>query len=137
MENLSENTPVFFQVLVAGLGLAIVLVVMYTLLYVADELEDSPVWPVARFIKALIGGLLWTVVGIGVAVGLFYVSIAVWYLFFRPLFPLYIWRYNAYFVGLAVVCFYLLWGVYHGAANKLRISYRYRRHSAVQLQETG
>jgi hypothetical protein len=137
MENSAESLPVFFQVLVAGLGLAIVVVIIYTLMYVADELEDSAVWPVGRFIKALFGGLIWVLFGVVVSAGLFAIAIVVWYLFFRPLFSYYVLQYNAIWAALVVVGFYLLWGVYHGARNKLPISYRFRRKAPQNLQESG
>ncbi len=136
MENLFEGTPVFFQVLVAGLGLAIVVVIGYTLLYVADEIEDSAAQPVGRLLKAIVGGLAWALVGVPVSAGLFLVALGIWYLFFRPLFPYYVLRYNAIFVSYAIIFLYFLWGLYHGARNKLPISYRYDRHAA-HVTETG
>lgn len=137
MENSAETLPLFFQILVAGLGLAIVVVVVYTLLYVADELEDSAVWPVARFLKAVLGGLIWAVVGVVVSAGLFAIAIVVWYIFFRPLFSFYTLQYNVIWASYVVVGLYLLWGIYHGARNKLPVSYRFRRKTSQNLQESG
>ena len=119
--------PALFQVLAAVLGLAFVAVIAFTLLYIANDLEDTPFRPLGRFFKALVGGVTWAAAGILVAAGLFGISIVIWAIFFRPVFSIYILQYNATWLGLAVIGFYLIWGIYHGARNRLPLSYSFQR----------
>lgn len=119
--------PVLFQIVAAVIGLGFIAIILYAAMYIAEELERTSLWPLARFIKALVGGLMWAVLGVVVAAGLFGIAIVVRAIFFRPLFSFYILQFWAIRIGLVLIAFYLIWGIYHGARNRLPLSYRFQR----------
>ena len=115
------------QIVAGVVGLGFVAMVLFAAVYIGDELERTGLRPLGRFLKAIVGGLLWAVVGVLVAALLFGVGIVIRYIFFRPLFSFYLYQFWAIRVGLVIVALYLLWGLYHGARNQLPQSYRFRR----------
>ncbi|MFZ0545133.1 MAG: hypothetical protein WAM60_06830 [Candidatus Promineifilaceae bacterium] len=118
---------VVVQIVTGIVGLGFVGIVFYAALYISDELERTSIWPLARTIKAIIGGVLWGVAGILTAAGLFAIAVVLRAIFFRPLFSIYLLQFWGIRLGLVLIAFYLLWGVYHGARNRLRLSYSFRR----------
>lgn len=119
--------PVAFQVAAVVLGLALTVIVGYALYYIAEDFEETALWPVARIIKGIIGGLIWSVFGLLVAAGLFVVAIVLRVIFFRPVFSFYVMQIWAINLGLVLIAFYMVWGIYHGARNRLPGSFRFRR----------
>ncbi len=116
-----------FQIVAAVIGLGFAAMVFFAAVYIADELERTSLRPLGRLLKAIVGGLLWSVVGVVVAAGLFGLAIVIRYIFFRPVFSFYIMQFWAFRVGLVIVGLYLLWGFYYGARNRLPLSYKFRR----------
>lgn len=115
------------QGITAVVGLGILALVLYVALYIADELEQTKLWELGRLIKALVGGLVWSVLGIIVAAGLFAIAIVVWAIFFQAFFSFYTLQFWAVRLGAVLVSFYLLWGLYYGNKNQLRPSFNFRR----------
>jgi hypothetical protein len=119
--------PLALQIVLAVLGLGFVAMILFAAVYIADELERTGLRPLGRILKAIVGGLLWSVVGVAVSAGLFVLAIALWYVFFRPVFSIRILQFWSIWVGLVIIGLYLLWGVYHGLWNRLPLSYKYGR----------
>jgi hypothetical protein len=119
--------PVAVQVIGAIIGLGFAAMVLFAAVYIADDLERTSLRPLGRFLKAIVGGLLWAVVGVFVSALLFLLAIIVHYIFFRPLFSYAILQFWAIRAALVIIGLYILWGLYHGARNRLPLSYKYGR----------
>lgn len=115
------------QIVAGVVGLGFVAMLLFAAVYIGDELERTALRPLGRFMKAIVGGLVWALAGVVVVALLFVVGIVVRYIFFRPVFSFYLYQFWAIRVGLVIVGMYLLWGLYHGARNRLPESYRFRR----------
>ena len=116
--------PVVLQGIGIAIGLAFVAMILYAAMYIAEELERTDVWQIGRVIKAIVGGLIWAVIGILVTAGLILIAIIVRAVFFSEFFSILVLRFWAVRLGLLVIAFYLLWGIYHGARNRLSQAYR-------------
>jgi hypothetical protein len=118
---------IVIQGITAVAGLGILALVIYVALYIADELERTKIWELGRLIKAIVGGLVWSMIGIIVAAGLFAIAIVVRAIFFEAYFSFYILQFWAVRLGAVLVTFYLLWGLSYGNRNQLRLSLNFRR----------
>jgi hypothetical protein len=115
------------QVVTAVIGLGFGAMVLFAAVYIADELERTGLRSVGRLLKAIVGGVLWSVVGVLVSALLFVLTVVVWAIFFKPVLSISLLQFWAFRVGFVIIALYLIWGLYHGAKNRLPLSYKYFR----------